>query len=221
MLGYVGIYLCRKNYAVANPLIGEAFRLNKAQIGAVVSYSTAAHMIGKFFFGPVIDRIGGRTAFLASLAAVALFGALGGMAGSLATLTILYSVNRLAGSAGWGAMVKQVPDWFSSRSMALAMGVLSLSFVFGGILATILAGFIVRWSGNDWRWVMSGPSFVLAVIVLLCWAALPRPRGIDVRCHRTFKETLRFDWRGVVSVAGARASWPSAGCSGASVSVPE
>ncbi len=207
MLGYVGIYLCRKNFAVANPLIGEAFRLNKAQIGAVASYSTAAYMIGKFFFGPVIDRIGGRTAFLASLAAVAVFGALGGMAGSLTTLTILYSVNRLAGSAGWGAMVKQVPDWFSSRSMALAMGILSLSFVFGGVLATILAGFIAQWSGNDWRWVMSGPSLALAAIVLVCWAALPRVNTVDVRSHRTFREALRFDWRGVVAVAAARRFW--------------
>ena len=75
-------------------------------------------------------------------------------------LTLLYS--RIARRLGrLGGMVKQVPEWFSSRSIALAMGILSLSFVFGGVLATILAGFIASWSGNNWRWVMSGPSIVV------------------------------------------------------------
>ena len=78
-----------------------------------------------------------------------------------------------AGSAGWGGMVKQVPDWFAQRSMAFAMGVLSLGFVFGGVCATLLAGAIAKWSSNDWRWIMSGPSLVLIFILLVCWAMLP------------------------------------------------
>ena len=61
MLGYAGVYLCRKNFAVAIPLIGQSLSLNKAQIGAVASASTAAYMAGKFIFGPIIDRVGGRT----------------------------------------------------------------------------------------------------------------------------------------------------------------
>src|SRR5262249_22962394 len=149
VLGYIGVYLCRKNFGVANPLIREAFHLDKEQIGRIASYSTAAYMIGKFVFGPIIDRIGGRVGFLVSLAAVAIFGALGGMVSSFFLLTLVYSANRLAGSAGWGGMVKQVPEWFPLRSMALAMGILSLSYVFGGLFATVLAGFIAKWSGND------------------------------------------------------------------------
>jgi sugar phosphate permease len=207
MLGYAGVYLCRKNFSVAVPLIGESLHINKSQIGTVASYSTAAYMAGKFIFGPVIDRVGGRTAFLVSLIAVAAFGALGGAAGSLVALTLFYSLNRLAGSAGWGAMVKQVPDWFPARALALAMGVLSLSFVFGGVLATILAGFIARWTGNDWRWVLSGPSVVLIVITLICWAALPRSRSARPQHPRTVRETLSLDWDGIVAVATTRRFW--------------
>jgi sugar phosphate permease len=87
---------------------------------------------------------------------------------------VVYSLNRLAGSAGWGGMVKLVPDWFPSRSLPLAIGILSLGFVFGGICATLLAGLIAQGSGNNWRWVMSGPSIVLVLILLPCWALLPR-----------------------------------------------
>ena len=174
VVGYIGIYLCRKNFSVANPLIRQAFGLSKEQIGKVASYSTVAYMLGKFVFGPLIDRLGGRVAFLLALLAVAVFGAAGGLVGSLPMLTLVYSLNRLAGSAGWGGMVKQVPDWFPVRSLPLAMGVLSLGFVFGGVCATLLAGAIADWSGNDWRWVMGGPATVLAAILVLCWIVLPR-----------------------------------------------
>lgn len=195
VVGYIGIYLCRKNFAVANPLIREAFGLNKEQIGQVASYSTLAYMVGKFVFGPLIDRIGGRWAFLLSLLGVAIFGALGGLVGSLPLLVFIYSLNRLAGSAGWGGMVKQVPDWFSERSMALAMGILSLGFVFGGVCATVLAGSIANWSNNSWRWIMSGPSVLLFFILLLCWMILPRGAsavGSDQRTGATGSKHFTF-----------------------------
>ena len=174
VIGYIGIYLCRKNFAVANPLIRKAFHLNREQIGIVASYSTVAYMLGKFVFGPITDRIGGRIAFLMSLLAVCIFGALGGLVGSLPLLTFVYSLNRFAGAAGWGGMLKQVPDWFPSRALPFAIGILSLGFVFGGVCATHLAGKIANWSGDNWRWVMSGPSLVLAVILCLCWLTLSR-----------------------------------------------
>src|SRR5262249_34244602 len=151
--------------------------LNKEQIGKVASYSTLAYMLGKFVFGPLIDRVGGRLAFLLSLFGVMVFGAIGGLANSLPMLVLVYSLNRLAGAAGWGGMVKLVPDWFSERSMAFAMGVLSLGFVFGGVCATLLAGSIAKWSGNDWRWIMSGPSIAVVLILLFCWSVLPRSQA--------------------------------------------
>lgn len=174
VLGYIGIYLCRKNFSVAVPLICEAFNLSKEQIGIVASVSTLAYMGGKFAFGPLIDRFGGRQSLLWAMIGVTAFGAAGGMAGSLYLLTLVYSLNRLAGSAGWGAMVKLVPDWFAPQRLPLAMAVLSLSFVFGGVCGTLLAGQIAAWSHNDWRWVMGGPALVLAALTLLTWVALPR-----------------------------------------------
>jgi sugar phosphate permease len=121
--------------------------------------------------------VGGRWCFIASLTLVAAFGAAGGLAPSLGVLTLFYCANRLAGSAGWGSMVKLVPDWLPARWHAFGMAVLSLGFVFGGVCATLLAGWIASVSGDDWRWVMGGPSLVLGVIVVLCWSVLPRSNG--------------------------------------------
>ena len=212
VLGYIGVYLCRKNFAVANPLIREAFELTKEDVGKIASFSTLAYMVGKFAFGPVIDRVGGRASFLVSLLLVALFGAAGGLAGSLPLLILVYSVNRLAGSAGWGAMVKLVPDWFPARLLPFAMAILSLSFVFGGVLATVLAGEIAAWSGNDWRWVMSGPALVLVAILGLCWAILPRdaraaPAPAEPAGPATGPAKAGFQFRHVLDLVFLRQFW--------------
>jgi sugar phosphate permease len=173
VLGYIGVYLCRKNFSVALPMIQAELGVSRAELGLVASVSTIAYAAGKFIFGPVIDRVGGRTCFLGSLFLVAMFCLAGGMMPTLGGLVVVYSANRFAGSAAWGSMVKMVPGWFSARGLPLAMAWLSLSFVFGGVCAVVLAGQIAEWSGDNWRWVMAGPALVLVVILAGCWWVLP------------------------------------------------
>jgi MFS transporter, OPA family, glycerol-3-phosphate transporter len=172
----MGVYLCRKNLSVAIPMIQKSFGVNKAQTGDIISYSAAAYAIGKFLFGPIIDRFGGRICLLLVMAGVALFGGLGAFAGSIPMLALCYSANRFCGSAGWGAIVKQTPAWFPQRHWALAMALLSLSFVFGGVVALVLAGKIAAWSGDNWRMVMGLPSLVLLALLLVMWRILPCDR---------------------------------------------
>lgn len=172
---YIGIYLCRKNLAVAVPALQKAWALNKEQIGIVGSVSTVTYAAGKFLFGPITDRLGGRTALIGSMALVALFGAAGGLAPSLAVLTVVYSANRLCGAASWGAMLKQVPEWFKPDKLPFTCGLLSLSYVFGGAVAVSFAGLIARFTHDSWPAVLASPSLVLAFLAAACWLILPRP----------------------------------------------
>jgi OPA family glycerol-3-phosphate transporter-like MFS transporter len=175
ILGYIGVYLCRKNFSVAVPLLQKSFSATKAQIGAIDSYATVAYMAGKLFWGPnLVDRFGGRICFFIVLLGVALFGGLSAFVNTLPLLGACYVANRFFGAGGWGGMVKLVPDWFPERHMALAMAVLSLSFVFGGVCALLLAGRIAALSGNDWRAVMGFPSLALLLIAGICWLVLSR-----------------------------------------------
>lgn len=173
---YVGVYLCRKNMSVAVPMLQSDWALTKEQVGYIGSFSSAAYAVGKICFGPVTDRIGGRRALLFSMALVAVFGGAGAFAPGLGALVLLYSLNRLAGSAGWGAMVKLVPDWFGGPKLAFAYGLLALSYVFGGALAVSFAGLVAQWSGDFWPAVMGVPSLALGVLALACWIILPRPK---------------------------------------------
>jgi len=126
---------------------------------------------------------------------VALFGALGAFSPSLAALTFFYSVNRLAGSAGWGAMVKIVPEWFPRPKWPLALGVLSLSFVFGGALAVGFAGLIAKLSHDNWRMILGLPALVLLGITGLTWLALRRSGGMTAAAPASAGEGGSFHWR--------------------------
>jgi sugar phosphate permease len=166
-VGYVGIYLCRKNLGVAVPLLQATFHASKAQVGKIASAGTFAYAMGKLLSGPVVDRLGGRRGFLLSMALVAIFGAAGAFAPGLGGLMILYGLNRFCGAAGWGAAIKLVPTWFGVVRTATVVAILSLSYVVGGVLATLLARQIVTFGGG-WRAVMGIPSAVLLLMIIGC-----------------------------------------------------
>lgn len=191
IMGYIGVYLCRKNFAVAVPLLQSAFATDKAHIGAIESYATVSYALGKLFWGPnIIDRFGGRVCFFLLLSAVAIFGGASAFAVTLPMVGLLYVANRFFGSGVWGSMVKMIPDWFAPRHMSLAMAFLSLSFVFGGVCALLLAGQIAALSGNSWRAVMGWPAAVLLVITAICWFALSREKEVE---H--LKAARKSEWR--------------------------
>jgi sugar phosphate permease len=166
-LGYIGVYLCRKNLSVAVPLLQQAFGATKAQVGTIASVGTVAYAIGKMVNGLIVDRVGGRRGFLTALVAVALFGATGALAPGIAALAMIYALNRFAGAAGWGAMLKLVPSWFRPSRTGTVVGVLSLSYVAGGILAVLLAREVVR-AGYGWRAVMGVPSVFAIGLAVIC-----------------------------------------------------
>ena len=190
---YIGIYLCRKNLSVAVPALQKAWSLNKEQVGIIGSVSTVTYAVGKFLFGPITDRIGGRASLIASMILVALLGMAGGFAPSLAILTLVYSANRFCGSASWGAMLKQVPEWFEPAKLPFTCGLLSLSYVFGGAVAVSFAGLVAWFSHDSWPAVLACPSAVLALLAAWCWLVLPRQSGTrDANKKSDPKDGFRF-----------------------------
>ena len=172
--GYIGVYLCRKNLAVAVPLLVEDFGATREEVGRIASLGTLAYAAGKLLLAPLVDRFGGRDSFLAALLAVVGCGALSALSPTLGILGLAYACNRLSASPAWAAMVKQASPWFGARSQAFALGVLSLSYVFGGAASVALAGWVAQASGGSWRAILLVPAGLLAVIALAAWRLLPR-----------------------------------------------
>lgn len=211
ILGYMGVYLCRKNFEVAVPLLQTGFHVDKAQVGAVDSYATIAYAAGKLVWGPnVVDRFGGKICFFLLLMGVAIFGGASAFATTLPMLAICYMANRFCGSGGWESMVKMVPDWFPARHMALAMAFLSLSFVFGGVSSVLLAGQVAAMTGNSWRAVMGVPALVLLAIIGICWTILSREKKLPAA-----STSKKSEWRfgRILELAKIRQFWIVCGLS--------
>jgi len=196
VVAYVGVYLCRKNLSVAVPILQADWGINKEQVGLIGSVSTVAYASGKFIFGPITDRLGGRTALAGSMTLTALFGAVAALSPSLLVLTVLYSASRLCGSASWGAMLKLLPEWFASARMPFVCGILSLSFVFGGAISVAFAGLIGRLTHDSWPAILGLPALALILLAAGCWVALPRPAGAATAGQEPRPET-QFNWEGV------------------------
>lgn len=172
--GYIGVYLCRKNLAVAVPLLVTEFDASREEVGRIASAGTLAYAAGKLLLTPLVDRCGSGRSFLAALLVVSAFGAVSAWSPSLGILGVAYCCNRLGGSVAWAAMVKHSASWFGPRHLPFALGVLSLSYVFGGAAAVALAGVVASASDQSWRAVMLVPALVLAGLLVAAWIFLPR-----------------------------------------------
>lgn len=169
-VGYIGIYLCRKNLAATFPSLKDQFNISHAQFGRVASVGTAFYAVGKALAGPLVDRFGGRAGFLLALYSVAIFGALGSASTGLPLLIGMYALNRAFAAAGWPAAMKLIPSWFPVRHGGV-VGTLSLSYALGGVAATTLASTILA-AGGAWRAVLLVPALLLGLIAIACTVAV-------------------------------------------------
>jgi sugar phosphate permease len=205
--GYIGVYLCRKNFSVAVPLLRAEFHSTKEEIGRIASVGTFAYACGKMVLCPLADAFGGRRCFMGALFLVSVFGMASGFAPSLGVLAVLYGLNRFGAAPAWASMIKQIPPWFGARNLALAMAVLSLSYVFGGAAAVSLAGQVSEWSGQSWRVIMGAPSLILLLLLGACAAVLPRDHGADRHAEDPNEPRSGFSWALLGELLKLRVFW--------------
>jgi OPA family glycerol-3-phosphate transporter-like MFS transporter len=95
--------------------------------------------------------------------------------------TLAWFGNRLVQSLGWNGMVKISSRWFSYSTYGTAMGLISLSYLFGDAAARqFMAVLIAR--GLGWRGVFFAAAAVLGILLLLNIIFLretPQSRGLE------------------------------------------
>ncbi|MDJ1493343.1 MFS transporter [Cytophagaceae bacterium DM2B3-1] len=183
-IGYSGYYLCRSNLAVATPLIIQEFGdqgIDKEMMGKIASAGVIAYAVGKVINGLVGDAIGGKRVFLLGMIASVLATILFGLGGGVLVFFVAVVLNRAVQSMGWGGLVKITAHWFSYRNYGKVMGLLSLSYLFGDIVAKLWLGQLIRW-GLTWQelfFVAGGTLFLIALFCLWAVKNDPESMGFD------------------------------------------
>ncbi len=184
LVGYIGYYLCRKNLSAAFPLMTEVFGYTNSQLGLIAFYSELAYALGKIINGPLADKFGGRKLFLTGMVGAITCNILFTQGTTLTYFIVVWCICRYFLAMGWGGLVKMIGHWYEPERNGTIMGFISLNFQFGGVLATLLAGFLVA-NGVGWQGVFFYPSLILFVIFIISFfSSKETPR--DLIPHTNF-----------------------------------
>jgi sugar phosphate permease len=185
VLGYAGYYLCRSDFSVALPLIiadlgsrGIPAGAATIHMGAIASLGVLAYAFGKFPSGSTADFLGGKRNFLMGMWGSVIFTVLFALAGGLPLFTLAWMANRLLQSMGWVGVVKVTSRWFSYSAYGSAMGIISLSYLFGDAASRQFLAILIG-HGVGWRGVFLAAGGTLALIAVLnLWLLKESPREV-------------------------------------------
>jgi sugar phosphate permease len=208
--GYASYYLCRVNFAVAQPEILKEFAdWTAAQIGVIPSVYAACYAIGQFVNGQVGDRFGARRMMTIALI-VAGFTNVGLAAvDEYWLMIVLWGVNGYAQSAGWSLVVQTLSNWTTSKRRGMLVGLISTCYQVGNVVSWLLAGILCQ--ELNWRASFLFPGLFVFPMAGLVWvllrnrpedagmpqvrddvAAAPKGAGVSADAGPTAAEILRM-----------------------------
>lgn len=168
---YASYYLCRVNFAVAQPAILKEFpEWTSAQIGTIPSTYAAVYAVGQIINGTLGQRYGARRMMTVALVFAAVTNFLFCFTSSFNVMRLLWAINGLAQSAGWSLMVHTISNWNTSDRRGVLIGRLSTCYTVGNVFSWVLAGFLTDAFG--WRSAFLVPSLFLIPMAIVFYAFL-------------------------------------------------
>ncbi len=178
-LSYASYYFARKNLAVSKTQLQDNLGFSTTALGTIDTVYLVAYAIGQFGNGVLGDRIGPRRlitlGMLASAGAALCFG----LSASFWPMFIAWAVNGLVQASGWPGNVKAMQPFFGPDLRGKVMGLWTTNYQAGGLLATVLATWLL--SRYGWRLAFIGPALWVALVAVLIFFALvqtPAERGL-------------------------------------------
>lgn len=166
---YASYYLCRVNFAVAQPLLLREFPgWTNAQVGSIPSVYAVCYAVGQLVNGTLCQRLGARLLMTAALVVAALTNLLFAFTSSFGVMLLLWAVNGYAQSAGWALLVQTLANWTTSKRRGTLMGLISTCYTVGNVVSWLLAGQLCEAVG--WRAAFWVPSLVLLPVATTFFA---------------------------------------------------
>ncbi len=166
LIGYIGYYLIRGNLPVALPLLSREFGYTNLELGKILTFSELAYALGKLTTGPYADTLGGKKIFMMGMLGGIVFNFLFPLHPSLLYFTVAWCFVRFFLSMGWGGIIKTIGEWYEPERNGTIMGLISVNFQFGGVLASLFGGLLIGW-GVGWKGLFFWPAIVVTGFAVL------------------------------------------------------
>ncbi len=168
-LCYAGYYFGRKPYYVSKDRIATELGFDATTLGTIGALYLVAYALAQFASGALGHRFGPRAMLLWGMAVSIACNVGFGLSSSSMAFFILMTINGAAQATGWSANVGTMAAWFHHGERGRVMGVWSTNFQAGGVLANMMAAFVLgHFSGSgDWRTALFCGAAVFAAVWLV------------------------------------------------------
>lgn len=178
-LSYASYYFTRKNLAVTKSRLHDTMGLSTTALGSIDTLYLVAYAVGQFANGALGDRIGPRRLIALGMMASALTALCFGLSSAYLPMLIAFGINGLFQASGWPGNVKAMQPFFGPDQRGRVMGLWTTNYQAGGLLATVLATWLLAHYG--WRAAFVVPALwvgTMACIVFLALVEKPSDRGL-------------------------------------------
>ena len=177
---YASYYLCRMNFAAAQPeMLREFTDWTRAQVGVIPSVYAVFYATGQFINGQIGSRFGARRMMVIGLVVISACNLLFSVTTNYWLMLVLWALNGYCQSIGWPQVVQTMSNWFRVGRRGTMMGLISTCYQGGNVLAWLLAGYLV--SEYGWRtsfWVPGLLMLPMAAILLIGMRNRPEDAGL-------------------------------------------
>lgn len=168
-LCYAGYYFCRKPYYVAKARIAADLGFDASTLGVIGALYLIAYAAAQFAAGGLGHRYGPRAMLLAGMGVSILCNIGFGLSSSSTAFFALMTLNGVAQATGWSSNIGTMAAWFHHHERGKVMGLWSTNFQAGGVLANMMASWVMgHYAGeNDWRIALFSGAAVLCAVWLV------------------------------------------------------
>ncbi|EAM2920500.1 MFS transporter [Salmonella enterica] len=206
-LTYTVMYISRKAFAAAAPLLMHDTGMTAVQFGTVSSIYYILYGISKFGSGLLADRINPRLFLAPTLLVIAIINIGVGMSNNVTILLALYCLTAIAQGCGFPPIAKAISQWYSKSERGGWYSLWNTSHNVGGALAPLIASAVIAYSGN-WRYAFFVPAMITliqAIISAVFMRDKPEKYGLpNVGLWRNDRKQLEINNRSETGLTTSR-----------------